>query len=78
MLTRFEVKNFKNFKDNFVLDFTKTKNYNFNPECVKDGVVNKAIIYGPNGIGKSNLGFAIFDIVSHLTDKNRNLEFYNT
>jgi AAA15 family ATPase/GTPase len=77
MLTRFEVKNFKNFKDNFVLDFTKTKNYNFNPECVKDGVVNKAIIYGPNGIGKSNLGFAIFDIVSHLTDKNRNLEFYN-
>jgi len=76
MLTRFEVKNFKNFKDNFVLDFTKTKNYNFNPECVKDGVVNKAIIYGPNGIGKSNLGFAIFDIVSHLTDKNRNLEFY--
>lgn len=78
MLTRFEVKNFKNFKDNFVLDFTKTKNYNFNPECVKDGVVNKAIIYGPNGIGKSNLGFAIFDIVSHLTDKTRNPHFYTS
>lgn len=76
MLTRFEVSGFKNFKDNFVLDFTRSKNYNFNPECVKNGTVNKAIIYGPNGIGKSNLGFAIFDIISHLTDKNRNLELY--
>ncbi|HQI04023.1 MAG TPA: AAA family ATPase [bacterium] len=76
MLTRFEVKNFKNFKDNFVLDFTKTSGYNFNPECVKDGIVNKAIIYGPNAIGKSNLGFAIFDIVSHITDKKKSQELY--
>lgn len=76
MLTRFEVKGFKNFKDNFVLDFTKTKNYDFNKECVKDGVINKAIIYGPNAIGKSNLGFAIFNIVAHLTDKEKNKSLY--
>jgi len=77
MLTRFEVKGFKNFKDNFVLDFTKTNNYNFNKECVKDGIVNKAIIYGPNGVGKSNLGFAIFNIVAHLTDKEKNQSLYS-
>ncbi len=76
MLTKFEVKNFKNFKDNFVFDFTKTKNYNFNKECVKNGIVNKAIIYGHNGVGKSNLGFAIFDIVSHLTDKFKSPLYY--
>jgi hypothetical protein len=33
--------------------------------------VNKAIVYGKNGIGKSCLGFALFDIVGHLTDKER-------
>lgn len=28
------------------------------------------IVYGKNGVGKSNLGLAIFDITTHLTDKN--------
>jgi AAA15 family ATPase/GTPase len=77
MLTRFEVTNFKSFKDKFVFDFTNTSDYQFNPECVKDGVVNKGIIYGANGCGKSNLGLAIFDIVSHLTDNNNPSYFYN-
>jgi AAA15 family ATPase/GTPase len=69
MLTRFEVTNFKSFKDKFVFDFTNTSDYQFNSECVKNGVVNKGMIYGANGSGKSNLGLAIFDIVSHLTEK---------
>ncbi|MDQ7090078.1 MAG: hypothetical protein Q9M50_05465 [Methylococcales bacterium] len=33
-------------------------------------------MYGANGSGKSNLGLAIFDIVSHLTDKNFERNFY--
>lgn len=79
MLTRFEVSNFKNFQEKFTFDLTKTKSYEFHPECVKDGVVQKALIYGENGCGKSNLGFAIFDLVSHLTSNNfddKNYDLY--
>lgn len=68
MLKKFAVKNFKNFKDWFEIDFTDTKNYAFNEECVEDGIVTKGLIYGPNGCGKSNLGHAILDIKNHLTD----------
>lgn len=70
MLRRFEVENFKGFENNIVLDMT-ARDYAFNNGIVVNGVVNKAIIYGKNGVGKSSLGIAIFDIVSHLTDKER-------
>jgi len=70
MLLKFEVKNFKGFENWFVLDFSNISEFKFNPECIKNSVVNKAMIYGANGSGKSNLGFAIFDIISHLTNKN--------
>lgn len=70
MLRRFEVDNFKGFENNIVLDMT-ARDYAFNNGIVVNGVVNKAIIYGKNGVGKSSLGIAIFDIVSHLTDKER-------
>lgn len=68
MIYNFEVEGFKGFEEKISLDLSHRKNYEFNPECIKDGVVNKSIIYGANGIGKSNLGVAIFDIVSHLTE----------
>ena len=68
MLRKFEVRNFKNFNDWFVFDLSDTKSYEFNPECVENGIVSKGIIYGPNGCGKTNLGRAIFDIKTHLTD----------
>jgi len=76
MLTQFEVTNFKNFKSRLVFDFTKTKNYKFNEECVVNNIASKSLIYGHNGMGKSNLGFAIFDIISHLTDKNFDKDKY--
>lgn len=74
MLKKFKVTNFKCFKDEFVFDLSTVKNYSFNTECIKNDIVNNAIIYGFNGSGKSNLGWAIFDIVEHLTD-NKKQEF---
>ena len=69
MLSKFIVKNFKGF-DELVLDFSAS-NYLFNQNLVNNGLVKKAIVYGKNGIGKSSLGIALFDIVSHLTDKEK-------
>lgn len=68
MLKRFEVENFKSFKDRLILDLT-ARDYTFNKDIVKDGIVNKGLIYARSGVGKSNLGIALFDIVFHLTDK---------
>ena len=68
MLKRFTVENFKNFKDKTEIDFTAVHNYSFNPQCVKGNVLNKVVLLGKNGAGKTNLGLAIFDIVMTLTD----------
>jgi AAA15 family ATPase/GTPase len=68
VLTKFSVSNFKGFNNEFVFDLQDTNSYTFNSECIKNGIVNNAVIYGRNGVGKSNLGFAIFDIIMHLTD----------
>lgn len=70
MLKKFSVENFKNFKEKFEFDLTNTKNYDFNKEClnVGGGILKKAVIYGPNAIGKSNLCYAIFELQRHLCD----------
>jgi len=75
MLKRFEVDNFKGFQEKLVFDLT-ARDYAFNRELAQNGIVNKAIIYGKNGVGKSSLGIAIFDIISHLTDKERMQDYY--
>lgn len=67
MLKKFSVTNFRQFNDTLEFDLTSS-NYAFNQGCVKDGIVKFALIYGENGTGKTNLGKAIFDSVSHLTD----------
>ena len=69
MIKLFSVKNYRNFKDKIVLDFSNIRDYDFNTYCIKDGLISKAMIFGKNGVGKSNLGFALFDIVSVLTDR---------
>jgi len=70
MIKRFEVENFKGFSSHLVWDLT-SRDYSFNKMLTQNGIVNKAIIYGRNGSGKSNLGLALFDITYHLTDKAR-------
>lgn len=69
MLIKFTVENYKNFEKPISLDFRDTHDYKFNNQCVKNGLLSKVIIYGPNSCGKSNFGFALFDIVGLLTDK---------
>lgn len=73
MLKKFEVENFRRFKDTLSFDLTAAS-YEFNNECTKDGLVKTALVYGENASGKSCLGWAIFDIVEHLTDNQKNRE----
>ena len=53
--------------DTVTINFSDVRDYHFHPECVTDGLLNTAIIYGKNAVGKTNFGLALFDIVSHLT-----------
>ena len=77
MLIEFKVEGFKNFEKELVFDLSKTRNYNFSENAVKNGIVKTGLIYGINGSGKSNLGSAIFDIILHLTEKEKLINLYS-
>ena len=77
MLKKFSVENFKGFQDKITFDIGSPNNYNFNSEIIENGCVTKGIIYGINSSGKSNLGLAIFDIITHLTEKQKLLPSYD-
>ncbi len=70
MLKRFEVQNYRGFSERLVFDLS-AREYSFNQNLTYNGIVSKAILYGKNGIGKSSFGFALFDIITHLTDNTR-------
>ena len=77
MLKKFSVENFKGFQDKITFDIGSPSNYSFNSEIIQNGCVTKGIIYGINSCGKSNLGLAIFDIITHLTEKQKLLQSYD-
>ena len=77
MLIEFKVEGFKNFEKELVFDLSKTRNYTFSENAVKDEIVKTGLIYGINGSGKSNLGSAIFDIILHLTEKEKLINLYS-
>ena len=77
MLKCFSVEGFKNFSEKITLDFSNVRDYRFNSQCLTNGLVSKSIVYGKNSVGKTNLGLAIFDIVSHLTNKNVTPNLYD-
>ena len=77
MLKKFSVENFKGFKDKIAFDIGTPSNYSFNSEIIENGCVTKGIVYGINSCGKSNLGLAIFDIITHLTEKEKLLRSYD-
>lgn len=57
MLKKFTVSNYKNFKDEISLDFSKIGEYSFNADCL-----SMRLIYGRNATGKTNFGRALLDI----------------
>lgn len=57
MLKKFTVSNFKNFKDEISLDFSKIGEYSFNMDSL-----SMRLIYGRNATGKTNFGRALLDI----------------
>lgn len=77
MLKKFSVENFKGFRDKITLDIGSPSNYGFHPEVIESNCITKGIIYGINGCGKSNLGLAIFDVITHLTEKQKLLQKYD-
>ena len=66
MLKKFMLKNYKNFKDEITIDFENIAGYQFNTDCLSDGIIGKMLIYGCNATGKTNLGRAILDIGSTM------------
>lgn len=66
MLKRFEVSNYRNFKDKLEIDFGKVGGYQFNPECITDNTICKMLIYGRNATGKTNLGKALRDVKMNI------------
>lgn len=69
MLKRFTVSNYKNFKDEISLDFSKIGEYSFNADCL-----SMRLIYGRNATGKTNFGRALLDIKILLYGMFRNDE----
>nr|DAQ34522.1 MAG TPA: AAA domain protein [Caudoviricetes sp.] len=76
MIRYFSVENFKNFEKKIEFDFSDVKTYQFNTKCVKNKLLHNMIIYGKNATGKTNLGYALFDITHHLVDKVKGNESY--
>lgn len=76
MLRKFGVSNFKGFATEICFDLTSSDEYDFNAQCVRNGIVDSCMVYGHNGCGKSNLCLAVFDIIGHLTDKHRDMVRY--
>lgn len=77
MLKCFSIENFKGFRDKITFNMGVPSNYSFHSEVIENGCVTKGIIYGINSCGKSNLGLAIFDIILHLTEKQKLLQGYD-
>lgn len=76
MLKRFVVRNYKGFKDDISIDFSKYRDYQFNRHVIKNGLLTKSVIYGKNSTGKTNLGLGLFDITLHLVDKQQSPHEY--
>lgn len=66
MLTKITVEGFKNFKDKFCFDLTKTKQYSWNKNHVVKGNVKNGIVYGLSGSGKTNIANIILDAKSNI------------
>ena len=67
MLTRFWVENYRCFRERIILDMTNKKNYSYGTECVRGDFLDKVVVIGDNGAGKTSFGYALVDIITTLT-----------
>ena len=74
MLKRFEVCNYRIFKNTVVLDFSNVGGYKFNSDCTHEGLLSKIILYGRNATGKTSLGRALQDLFMEII-AGRNLSY---
>lgn len=73
MLTRFEVFNYKGFKEPMVWDLSDTRDYSFDKNLIKNKIARSSIVFGKNASGKSSLCAAVVDITTHLLDAEKDL-----
>ncbi|MBQ6993487.1 MAG: ATP-binding protein [Lachnospiraceae bacterium] len=66
MLKKFTVKGYRNFIEEVTLDFGCVGGYQFNQECIYNGIISKMIVYGKSAVGKTNFGRAISDITTNF------------
>lgn len=68
MLKKFQVENYRGFKDTLSWDLSDTRDYGFQKNLIDNKIVKKSVIFGRNGSGKSSLCTAVVDITAHLLD----------
>lgn len=68
MLKKFQVENYRGFKDALLWDLSDTRDYGFRKNLVENKIAKKSVVFGKNGSGKSSLCTAIVDITAHLLD----------
>lgn len=73
MLIRFWVSNYRCFGERASLDLTDKKNYSYGKECVRGDFLDKVVILGDNGAGKTSFGYALTDIIQTLTGFSRDI-----
>lgn len=74
MLSKFRVKGFKGFNEEIELNLENHNDYQFNKNLIKNNIINKALIFGKNASGKTNIGYALFDIIFHLTENEKYMQ----
>ncbi|XMB65950.1 AAA family ATPase [Mycoplasmatota bacterium zrk1] len=74
MIRKIKIKGFKGFNKETELDLTKTKNYSWNTNHIKDGIVKNCLLYGKSGSGKTNFGEVLIDIQKSFLNMERKKE----
>lgn len=69
------LENYRNFRDSICVDFGDIAGYQFNMDCLTNGMISKMLIYGRNATGKTNLGMAFIDIFLTLFGNIRNINY---
>lgn len=68
MLKKFQVENYRGFKNTLLWDLSDTRDYGFRKKLVDNKIAKKSVVFGKNGSGKSSLCTAVVDITAHLLD----------